>query len=175
MSADDAGSFVAGGGEWRAESWSRERGDIFVNADMATQLDQMASLFQALGDGTRLRILGLLLAGEVCVCDIYESLKIPQSKASRHLAYLRKAGLVDSRRDGLWIHYRLASAEDPALQTIAAAVRHALTHVDAVKRDGQRLKTRTGRCLPSPLGLRPTAQTCCVSDAVPVRTRRERS
>ena len=47
---------------------------------MVTQLDRMASLFQALGDSTRLRILGLLLVGEVCVCDIYESLKIPQPK-----------------------------------------------------------------------------------------------
>lgn len=142
---------------------------------MATRLDQMAALFQALGDGTRLRILGLLLGGEVCVCDIYESLKIPQSKASRHLAYLRKAGLVDTRRDGLWIHYRLAAAEDPALQTIAAAVRHALTHVDTVKRDGQRLKTRTGRCLPPAAEILPSSPTCCASDTVPVRATRGHS
>ena len=68
----------------------------------------METLFKALADATRLRILGLLLTGEVCVCDIHESLKIPQPKASRHLAYLRKAGLVDTRREGLWMHYRLA-------------------------------------------------------------------
>ena len=70
----------------------------------------METLFKALADATRLRILGLLLTGEVCVCHIHESLKIPQPKASRHLAYLRRAGLVETRRDGLWIHYRLGDA-----------------------------------------------------------------
>lgn len=142
---------------------------------MAARLDQMASLFQALGDSTRLRILGLLLGGEVCVCDIYESLEIPQPRASRHLAYLRKAGLVDTRRDGLWIHYRLADTADPVVQTIAAAVRHALTHVDTVKRDGQRLKNRTGRCLPLQPGVVALAQTCCPPESVPVRVARRRS
>src|SRR5882672_10297790 len=76
---------------------------------MAKTLADMELLFKALADATRLRILGLLLAGEVCVCDIHESLKIPQSKASRHLAYLRRSGLVETRRDGLWIHYRLGT------------------------------------------------------------------
>src|SRR5581483_2236938 len=71
---------------------------------MIRQLRDMETLFKALADETRLRILGLLLSGEVCVCDIHESLKIPQPKASRHLAYLRRAGLVDTRREGLWIH-----------------------------------------------------------------------
>ena len=59
---------------------------------MAKQMSEMETLFKALADATRLRILGLLLTGEVCVCDIHESLKIPQPKASRHLAYLRRAG-----------------------------------------------------------------------------------
>ncbi len=77
---------------------------------MKQPLDRMASLFQALGDPTRLRILGLLLTGEVCVCHIHESLRIPQPKASRHLAYLRRSGLVDTRRDGLWVYYRLIDA-----------------------------------------------------------------
>ena len=57
----------------------------------ARPLPQMEALFKALADETRLRILGLLLAGEVCVCDIHESLKIPQPKVSRHLAYLRRS------------------------------------------------------------------------------------
>src|SRR5438552_9586863 len=83
------------------------------------QLAAMEGLFKALADATRLRILGLLLTGEVCVCDIHESLKITQPKASRHLAYLRRAGLVETRRDGLWIHYRLGTLPDPVLATIA--------------------------------------------------------
>src|SRR6476620_9049577 len=99
---------------------------------MAKQLHDMETLFKALADATRLRILGLLLTGEVCVCHIHESLKIPQPKASRRLAYLRKAGLVETRRDGLWINYRMATLADPVLDAIAGAVRHALTHVDLV-------------------------------------------
>src|ERR671921_2520758 len=104
---------------------------------MKTRLTEMETLFKALGDATRLRILGLLLAGEVCVCDIHESLKIPQSKASRHLAYLRRSGLVETRREGLWIHYRLGTLGDPVLETIGDAVRHALTHLEIVRRDGE--------------------------------------
>src|SRR5579859_1401553 len=103
---------------------------------MAKQLDGMETIFKALADATRLRILGLLLSGEVCVCDIHESLKIPQPKASRHLAYLRRSGLVEARREGLWIHYRLGTLADPILHAIAEAVQHALAHVDAVRRDG---------------------------------------
>src|SRR3954462_12602952 len=117
---------------------------------MSHRLVLMEVLFKALGDRTRLRILGLLLTGEVCVCHIHESLKIPQPKASRHLAYLRKAGLVETRRDGLWIHYRMTSRADPVLNAITDAVRHALTHLDVVKKDADRLEKRTGCCLPAP-------------------------
>jgi ArsR family transcriptional regulator len=117
---------------------------------MARQLDDMETLFKALADATRLRILGLLLSGEVCVCDIHESLKIPQPKASRHLAYLRNSGLVETRREGLWIHYRLGQLADPVLSALVAAVRHALTHIDTVRRDGDRLQKRTGCCVPNP-------------------------
>ncbi len=133
---------------------------------MAKRLDEMETLFQALGDRTRLRILGLLLTGEVCVCDIHESLKIPQPKASRHLAYLRRSGLVDTRRDGLWVHYRLAENIDPVLGAIADAVRHALTHVDVVQKDGERLTHRTGCCIPSPGDQH--GAVCCMPEAVPV-------
>jgi ArsR family transcriptional regulator, arsenate/arsenite/antimonite-responsive transcriptional repressor len=117
---------------------------------MTKQLAQMEGLFKALADATRLRILGLLLSGEVCVCDIHESLKIPQPKASRHLAYLRRLGLVESRREGLWIHYRLGKLTDPVLAAIGDAVRHALIHIDIVQRDGERLQKRTGCCVPAP-------------------------
>lgn len=130
---------------------------------MTRSVTEMATLFKALADGTRLRILGLLLTGEVCVCHIHESLKIPQPKASRHLAYLRKAGLVDTRRDGLWIHYRMAPLADPVLGAIADAVRHALTHVDAVRKDADRLARRTGCCLPAPGEV--NAAPCCARPA----------
>jgi ArsR family transcriptional regulator len=67
---------------------------------MDAKLETMERLFQALGDTTRLRILGLLLTGEVCVCHIHESLQVSQPKASRHLAYLRRAGSSIRGRKG---------------------------------------------------------------------------
>jgi ArsR family transcriptional regulator, arsenate/arsenite/antimonite-responsive transcriptional repressor len=137
---------------------------------MGKQLHEMEALFRALADVTRLRILGLLLTGEVCVCDIHESLKIPQPKASRHLAYLRRAGLVETRRAGLWIHYRLATFADPVLAAIAAAVRHGLTHTETVHRDAERLQKRTGCCVPSPSGV--AGVSCCASQPVTLSVER---
>src|SRR5437868_10313270 len=74
---------------------------------VSTRVDLM---FRAFSDRTRLRILHLLRDGELCVCDLVKVLSVPQPKASRHLAYLRRAGLVVARKDGLWAHYRLAPA-----------------------------------------------------------------
>ena len=127
---------------------------------MATHIKELETVFKALADATRLRILGLLLSGEVCVCNIHETLAIPQPKASRHLAYLRKAGLVDARREGLWMHYRLASLPDPIVSAISAAVVHALTHVEVVKRDSARLQKITGCCAPE-VSLPVVALPCC--------------
>src|SRR4051812_26236249 len=131
---------------------------------MATPLSGMEALFKALADVTRLRILGLLLAGEVCVCDIHQSLKIPQPKASRHLAYLRRSGLVETRREGLWIHYRLGTLADPVMGAIVDAVRHGLTHVESVHKDGERLQKRTGCCVPSPSHV--AGVSCCAPQSV---------
>jgi len=132
------------------------------------RLADMERVFQALGDATRLRILGLLLTGEVCVCNIHESLKIPQPKASRHLAYLRRAGLVETRRDGLWIHYRLGRLADPVMAAILDAVGHALTHLDAVHKDAERLHKRTGCCLPASSEVGAAASCCAPSEVVHV-------
>lgn len=117
-------------------------------------------VLKALADATRLRLLGLLLAGEVCVCDLHDSLRLPQSKVSRHLAYLRKAGLVDTRRKGLWVYYRLADAPDPVVRTIRDAVAHALGHLEAPKKDRKRLEKRTGCSVAAACG--PGELACCV-------------
>ena len=130
---------------------------------MSQSLDDLESLFKALADSTRLRILGLLLTGEVCVCHIHESLKVPQSKASRHLAYLRNTGLVETRREGQWVHYRLADTVNPVARAITDAVRHALTHVDTVRKDASRLTRKTGCCLP-------IAGNSCLSCCTPAPT-----
>jgi ArsR family transcriptional regulator len=74
--------------------------------------EQMELLFKALADRTRLRLLNLMGAGEVCVCFFVETLGTNQPKISRHLAYLRRAGVVASRREGKWMHYRIATPED---------------------------------------------------------------
>jgi ArsR family transcriptional regulator len=103
------------------------------------RLASLETLFKALGDRTRLRILGLLQAGEICVCDIHGSLDLPQPTVSRHLAYLRNAGLVVGRKEGLWVHYRLAPLADPVMQTMMEAVKHALGHVDGNEKDRRRL------------------------------------
>jgi ArsR family transcriptional regulator len=72
----------------------------------ARQFD-LPRLFQALGDTTRLRLLSLIRDREVCVCYFVEILGAPQPKISRHLAYLRNAGIVSARREGKWMHYRI--------------------------------------------------------------------
>ncbi len=79
---------------------------------------EVDKFFQALGDPTRLRLLNLLEEGELCVCYLVTVLREPQPKISRHLAVLRAAGLVRARRDGRWMHYRLAAPGHPG----AAAV-----------------------------------------------------
>ena len=137
---------------------------------MDKQINSMERLFHALGDVTRLRILGLLLTGEVCVCDIYGSLKISQPKASRHLAYLRRAGLVDTRRDGLWVHYRLSETHDAVIRTIRLAVTHTLGHVETVRKDAERLERKTGCCLPAPF--QPPAFACCAGASARTTSKR---
>lgn len=136
---------------------------------MSAQLPVIASLFQALGDETRLRILGLLLTGEVCVCHIHESLAISQPKASRHLAYLRRAGLVETRKEGQWVYYRLGTLPDPVITTLRDAALHALGHAASLRRDVTRLQRHTGCCQP-PLATRSDLACCAGSPPVDKRT-----
>ena len=86
---------------------------------------QLESLFQALGDRTRLRLLNLISDGEVCVCFFVEVLGEPQPKISRHLGVLRAAGLVAARRDGKWMHYRVTVPEElaPVFENVIATLR----------------------------------------------------
>lgn len=81
----------------------------------------LARLFAVLADPTRLRLLNLMNGREVCVCYFVEILKQPQPKISRHLAYMRRAGMVSARRDGKWMHYSIATLKDET----AAAILHA--------------------------------------------------
>ena len=76
---------------------------------------------------------------------------MPQPKASRHLAYLRRAGLVQTRKEGLWVYYRLADTSDPVLGAIREAVVLALGQADTVRKDAGRLYQKTGCCAPAML------------------------
>jgi ArsR family transcriptional regulator, arsenate/arsenite/antimonite-responsive transcriptional repressor len=124
------------------------------------QLNQLEELFKALADATRLRILRLLMAGELCVCNIHDALKIPQAKASRHLAYLRRVGL--------WIYYRLSKSTDPIVATIEDATTHVLGHVEALRKDAERLEKQTGCCVPATTV---KSLACCAPKGTPRESR----
>jgi ArsR family transcriptional regulator len=109
-------------------------------------LKQLESTFKALSDATRLRILALLVDGEVCVCHIHDALRLPQPTVSRHLAYLRRTSLVQARRDATWMHYRLAPV-DPVIRNIVQTATHAMSHVGSSERDRQRFERESGKRL----------------------------
>lgn len=97
---------------------------------------QPTLLFRALADETRLRIIALLLSrGEICVCDIIAALDLPQSTVSRHLAYLRKSGMVSDRRCGLWMYYSLVSESNEFQSGLIQFLRQNLGEFSTTKGD----------------------------------------
>ena len=99
----------------------------------------MELLFKALADRTRLRLLNLIGDDEICVCFFVEVLDTNQPKISRHLAYLRRAGVVAGRREGKWIHYRVVEPPDQDAASIFREVRNWLRADETMKVDRQRL------------------------------------
>jgi ArsR family transcriptional regulator len=95
--------------------------------------------FQALGDNTRLRLLNLIGDQEVCVCYFVEILGQPQPKISRHLAYLRSAGIVAPRREGKWMHYRIVTPPHPGAAQILRQTLAWLSEDKAMRADRSRL------------------------------------
>jgi ArsR family transcriptional regulator len=95
--------------------------------------------FRALADPTRLRIINLIGDQEVCVCFFVEILKTNQPKISRHLAYLRRAGIVAARREGIWMHYRIATPTDENAAKVLSAVREWLAKDVLMQQDRKRL------------------------------------
>ena len=119
---------------------------------MDKQLKAMDRLLKALADPTRLRIVGLLQGDMVCVCHIHDSLKISQPKASRHLAYLRRAGVVSSEKRGLWVYYRLAPQPTPAVQAVLDAAVQSTANLAVTAHDAKRLE-REIACAPEAVRL----------------------
>lgn len=99
----------------------------------------LADLFAALADPTRLRLLNLMAGNEVCVCHFVEILGQSQPKISRHLAYLRRTGLVAARREGKWMHYRICASGDAEATSILAAVLAALGRDQQMRADRAKL------------------------------------
>ena len=107
-------------------------------------------MFRAFADPTRLRLLYLLGDGEHCVSDIIVILRVPQAKASRHLIYLRQAGLVDCRRQGLWSFYRLRAPRSLFHRKLLECLRQCFGSVPGLAADRRRAAelSRTGGCCP---------------------------
>jgi ArsR family transcriptional regulator, arsenate/arsenite/antimonite-responsive transcriptional repressor len=113
-----------------------------MNKQAADTLAESVELFRAFADPVRLRLLNLLAGGEVCVCHLHETLGLPQSTVSRHLAYLRKRGLVVGRKEGLWVHYRLAKPAHERHRQLVGCLAACLKEVDTLKCDRQKLDQR---------------------------------
>jgi len=110
----------------------------------ALDVRPMSRLFKALGDETRLRIVALLSHGELCVCHLEEALAISQPNASRQLAILRAAGVVEHRRAANWVYYRLAAQPSAELRAQLRALTRGFAADALLKRDVERLLRSKG-------------------------------
>ncbi len=108
----------------------------------AASLDTADALFKGFADPTRLRILNVLAAGELCVCDIVELLDVAQPTVSRHLAYLRRSGLVTATRDWKFAHYRLSEATSPVHQRLIGCVAECFRGIAALDDERARAEAR---------------------------------
>jgi len=102
--------------------------------------------FAAFADRTRLRILSLLRCGELCVCDLVRVIGAPQPTVSRHLAYLRRSGLVIARKEGLWMYYRLMPAKTKFHQSLLDCLGCCFADVPELAKDQKRLSARANCC-----------------------------
>lgn len=114
--------------------------DPRMRSPSSSRLRELPPIFKALSDPTRLRLLSLLSEGEVCVCFLCEVLKLVQPKVSRHLAYLKRAGLVKSHREGKWIYYGWAELGDPVSRNLLAGLRDWMAKDETLRRERAALK-----------------------------------
>ncbi len=117
--------------------------------DGCSKSPSLAAFFAALADTTRLRLINLMAGREVCVCHFVEILGQGQPKISRHLAYLRNAGIVAARREGKWMHYSICPAADPQAAALLASVLESLSNDEQMRAD--RAKLDRVCCMPQEL------------------------
>jgi len=120
-------------------------------------LKDAITVLEAMTDPTRLRLLRLLRGRELCVCELVDALRMPQYKISRHLRSLRAVGLVEARRDGRWMHYRLSrhGSRAPLAEDLLSVLCEHVDKAPLVKQDDTSLRLRlaagkAGRCLARP-------------------------
>ena len=119
-------------------------------AQDAPGVDALDTLFKGFADPTRLRVLNVLAAGELCVCDIVELLALPQPTVSRHLAYQRRSGLVDATREWKFAHYRLAEPANAVHRNLINCVRSCFTGVPALDAERARAERRVAERVADP-------------------------
>ena len=100
----------------------------------------MELFFAALADNTRLRLINLMDDAEICVCFFVEVIGTNQPKISRHLAYLRRAGIVTARRDGIWAHYHIVAPKNEYAAKVLGDVREWLKTDEAMREDRKKLR-----------------------------------
>jgi ArsR family transcriptional regulator, arsenate/arsenite/antimonite-responsive transcriptional repressor len=127
-------------------------------------VDELERICKALADKTRLRILGLLGNDEVCVCHIHDSLGLPQPTVSRHLAYLRRSGVVAARRDGIWMHYRISRSLAPLARGVVGSAIDALKQTPDTAHDRKQFQKSFGQLYV----LDSTSGGSCCAPRVPV-------
>lgn len=106
---------------------------------------ELHAMFRGFADPVRIRVLNLLVAGELCVCDLTEILRLPQSSVSRHLAYLRRVRLVETTREGKFAHYRLLEPRNKVHRGLLSCVRRGLQGMPALDRERARAIERVLR------------------------------
>ena len=121
-----------------------------MSVRICLRMRDLSLFFAALADENRLRLLYLMKEGEICVCYLQGVLQTNQPKISRHLAYLKRAGLVEARRDGKWMHYRLKKVESSQEKVLSETLQR-LEKEAPIKKDAQRLKQI--QCCPSRYGV----------------------
>ena len=108
-------------------------------------VDDLDALFKGFAEPTRLRILNLLAAGELCVCDLVDVLELPQPMVSRHLAFLRRSGLVTATREWKFAHYRLAEPTNAVHRNLVACLRSCFTGVPSLDAERARAVARVAQ------------------------------
>lgn len=115
--------------------------------DSATALEEvrpLTRLFRALGDETRLRIIALLSHGELCVCHVENALGLSQPNCSRQLGILKASGVVDSRREGTWVYYRITDQDTEAVESVLEVLARTFGAERALRADLAKLKKSCG-------------------------------